>query len=319
MPGIGKARAGRDGSETCRPPARHQQQPGTDRPVEPRQPQIGPRPGRRDGVDPVAGRIGDAAAGLRHRASELPLSVSKVPPLPVLILDESGMREVPSASLRLGGGGAARSGGGVADAVAHGDRLAVIGFHDFDGVGRDGTARAVVRHEFHDLGLGGDESPEDLANFRALGLAVDGGLDRHDLWSAHRCAAAGIHRRRAGRPAHPHWRTAHGRPPPRPKPGAGRLLGRRHCPIATAEEPRPAVDGSACGEFAAGNCPGRRRPAPGHWQAEIARGRLRADWRPGIVRVRRPALADWACAEAENARDRTARAAQGAMRAIVIA
>ena len=65
VPGIGPPCAGRDRGERRRPPARQQQQPPADRPVEPRQPQIGPHPGRRDGIDPVSGRIGDASGGCR--------------------------------------------------------------------------------------------------------------------------------------------------------------------------------------------------------------------------------------------------------------
>ena len=106
VPGIWIGRAGGDGSKPGRPPARHQQQPGADWAVEAGKTKIWARPGGRDRVDPIAGRISDTSDGGRHRASGLPCSVSKVPPRPVFTLEVSGMREVPSASLRLGGGGA---------------------------------------------------------------------------------------------------------------------------------------------------------------------------------------------------------------------
>ena len=56
-----RPRVRRDRGERRRPPARHQQQPRADRPVEARQPQIGPQPGRRQRIDPIAGRVGDGA------------------------------------------------------------------------------------------------------------------------------------------------------------------------------------------------------------------------------------------------------------------
>ena len=60
------------GGERRRPPARHQQQPRADRPVEAGEPQIGPRPLRRAGVDPVAGRV--AQRGRPPRRSGVPAS-----------------------------------------------------------------------------------------------------------------------------------------------------------------------------------------------------------------------------------------------------
>ena len=72
-----------------RPPARHQQQPGSDRPVEAGEPQIGAGERRRETVDPVSGRIGDASGVLAHLLpSGVPVRVSKVP-RPVLMLLES--------------------------------------------------------------------------------------------------------------------------------------------------------------------------------------------------------------------------------------
>ena len=55
------------GSQRRRPPAWHQQQPGADRAVEPRQPQIGPRPQRRTAIDPIAGRIRNPGGRVAHR------------------------------------------------------------------------------------------------------------------------------------------------------------------------------------------------------------------------------------------------------------
>src|SRR5262249_4629447 len=86
------------------PPARHQQQPRADRPVEARQPQIGPRPGGGDAVDPIAGRIGDAARAAGHCESGLPVSVSKVDD-PFFVAEASGTVGVaPGASLKVGPG-----------------------------------------------------------------------------------------------------------------------------------------------------------------------------------------------------------------------
>src|SRR5262249_61034788 len=79
MPEVDRG-AGLDGSERHRPPARQQQQPGADRPVEAGEPQIGPRPGGGEAVDPVSGRGGDAArAGRQGRASGLVLSGAEGP------------------------------------------------------------------------------------------------------------------------------------------------------------------------------------------------------------------------------------------------
>src|SRR5262249_2893732 len=88
------------------PPAGHEQEPGSDRPIEARQPQIRPCPRRREAIDPIAGRIGDAAGAAIHRVfSGLPVSVSKVD-CPFLFAEASGTVGVaPSASLRLGAAG----------------------------------------------------------------------------------------------------------------------------------------------------------------------------------------------------------------------
>ena len=85
MPGIGIGLAGGDRGEPGRPPARQQQQPGADRAVEPRQPQIGPKPGRRGRIDPVAGRIGDAAR--RSRSSAQRVSGQRVEGAAALLAD----------------------------------------------------------------------------------------------------------------------------------------------------------------------------------------------------------------------------------------
>jgi len=54
------------GGQRRRPPAWRQQQPGSDRPIETGEPQIGPQPRRRAGVDPVAGRISNAGGRAAH-------------------------------------------------------------------------------------------------------------------------------------------------------------------------------------------------------------------------------------------------------------
>src|SRR6185437_10416534 len=89
--------------KTRRPPARHQQQPRSDRPVETGEPQIGTGENGREAIHPISGRIGDASGILAHLPSGVPVRVSKVPP-PLLIFLESVMG-APSASLRLGPAG----------------------------------------------------------------------------------------------------------------------------------------------------------------------------------------------------------------------
>ena len=103
--------------EPERPPARHQQQPGADRPVEPREPQIGPRPGRREAVDPVAGRIGDAPgpAALAHSAERRAGQRVDRCRVPVLMLLASGTRRGRASRSSVGPAGARRRGGGLAD------------------------------------------------------------------------------------------------------------------------------------------------------------------------------------------------------------
>ena len=64
----GREMAGDTAGERGRPPARQQQQPRSDRPVEAGEPQIGARPGRRAGVDPVAGRVSNAGGSAAHRS-----------------------------------------------------------------------------------------------------------------------------------------------------------------------------------------------------------------------------------------------------------
>src|SRR5262249_16478023 len=103
----------RTGRDACRkrgrPPARHQQEPGSDRPVEASEPEIGPRPWRRDGVDPVSGRIRNARGRIAHGYGylwrTLPFSVSKVlPPFFAVVTSGAAFAE-PSTSLRLGPAG----------------------------------------------------------------------------------------------------------------------------------------------------------------------------------------------------------------------
>ena len=90
--------------QSGRPPARHQQQPGADRPVEAGEPQIRAGESGRETVDPVSGRIGDASGALAHLLpSGVPVRVSKVP-RPVLMSVESIMGAL-SASLNVGPAG----------------------------------------------------------------------------------------------------------------------------------------------------------------------------------------------------------------------
>src|SRR5271166_5868497 len=93
--------AGVDGGQSNGPPTRYQQQPGADRPVETGEPKVGAQPSGGDAVDPITGRIGDAVRAVGHRASGLPIKVSKVPcPREA---DASGtVGVVPNASLRVG-------------------------------------------------------------------------------------------------------------------------------------------------------------------------------------------------------------------------
>src|SRR5262249_661655 len=105
VPGVDVG-AGADRGEPRRPPARHQQEPGADWPVETGEPQVGTRPGRSEAVDPVAGRIGDAPGAAGPRASGLPVSVSKVPcPFFVAVAESGTVGVVPRGSLRLGPAG----------------------------------------------------------------------------------------------------------------------------------------------------------------------------------------------------------------------
>ena len=131
MPGIGKAGAGCDRGKAGRPPARHQQEPGADRTVEAREAQIGPRPERRE----VSTQLPVASATRPHgsASSRERAAAQRIEGAALAGLDVGGIRnaEVPSASLRLGGGGAApvprrrcRRGWSC-------DRLAVIGFRAF--------------------------------------------------------------------------------------------------------------------------------------------------------------------------------------------
>src|SRR5262249_15755523 len=85
-----------------RPPAGDQEEPGTDRPVETREPQIRPHASGRESVDPVAGCIRDAAGRAAHRPSAFPVSVSNALLARFLALASGTVGLVPSASLRLG-------------------------------------------------------------------------------------------------------------------------------------------------------------------------------------------------------------------------
>src|SRR5262249_52242623 len=104
MPKI-DALAGGNGGERNRPPAWDQEEPGTDRAIETRKPQIRARPGGSEAIDPVAGRISDRARALGHRANGLPVSVSKVPRGLLAVAEPGTAGVVPKASLRLGAAG----------------------------------------------------------------------------------------------------------------------------------------------------------------------------------------------------------------------
>ena len=109
--GMGIRRLG-DRGKARRPPARQQQQPGADRPVEAGEPQIRAKGSGRETIDPIAGRIGDATRRLAHRASGLPLSESSVPrPVRVLSLLATGGL---NASLKVGAAGRAGFAGAAA-------------------------------------------------------------------------------------------------------------------------------------------------------------------------------------------------------------
>ena len=74
VPEIREAPAGRVGGQRRRPPARPQQEPPADRPLQPGEPGIGPKPLRHDTVRPVAAHgIGNdvlvGGHGHRHKAS----------------------------------------------------------------------------------------------------------------------------------------------------------------------------------------------------------------------------------------------------------
>jgi len=72
---------------------------GVDLAIEPGETEVRTRPLRRDCIDPVAGRIGNA----RHqRDSTLPFSVSKVLPPFFILLASGNAADDPNTSLRLG-------------------------------------------------------------------------------------------------------------------------------------------------------------------------------------------------------------------------
>src|SRR5262249_34325277 len=93
--------SGRYRGERGRPPARNQQEPGADRPVEASEPQIRARRGRSEAVDPIPGRIGDATGAAGHRPSGLPESVSNVCPFDAVAASGT-IGVLPSASLSVG-------------------------------------------------------------------------------------------------------------------------------------------------------------------------------------------------------------------------
>ena len=241
------------------------------------------------------------------------------------------MREVPSASLRLGGGGAAPGpGGGVADAVAHGDRTC----RDWPSSpsrrsGGMEQRSSVILHEFHDLGFGGDEGPERLADLPALGLAVDGGLERHALLSANSSRIGTNSSKQGGSAASACHRPGHG-----PRTGhrcataaPGRMLGRGAAPL------RRRRNRSRLGRKHVAGIGGRELPGAGGGRRGRVGGRELAgsgSGRRGRVGGRELSgsgsrgaglLLGQFCAAAGQAANvaSEARTAQGAMRAIVIA
>ena len=177
MPEIDLA-AGVDRREPNGPPARHQQEPGPDRPVEARQPQVGARPGGGEAVDPVSSRIGDATRAAGHRASGLPDSVSKVP-WPFLVDVVSGTTGVvPRASLRLGPLGRGPLRRHFANLLARLRGPAVSGPDLLEHFSGDAAGRALLFQALDHLGLGREERLEQFAQFLRLRLLLTGRLQR---------------------------------------------------------------------------------------------------------------------------------------------
>ena len=106
---LAETSRGDAGGQRRRPPARHQQQPGADRPVETGKPQIGPRPGRRARIDPVAGCVGNAGGRVAHRvgSSRENVAVQRIEGAAALLdgVASGSAAEEPSTSLRLGPAG----------------------------------------------------------------------------------------------------------------------------------------------------------------------------------------------------------------------
>ena len=177
VPGIGSPLAGGDGGERRRPPARQQQQPPADRPVETGQPQIGPHPGRRDGVDPVSGRIGDASGRGAH------LRLIALSGLPVERVEGAAprlRRSRPAGSARR----AHRSSSGPtgrrprgADLLADLHRSGVLRLDLLDRIRRHAADLLVGLQKLHHPAFRADELVEQRADLFARRLAVAGGLD----------------------------------------------------------------------------------------------------------------------------------------------
>ena len=174
------------GGQRRRPPARHQQQPGSDRPVETGEPQIRPRPWRRAGIDPVAGRIGNAGGGVAHRATghrvrTLPFSVSKVLP-PFLRRRRLGQAaEEPSTSLRLGAGRSAASAACCATAQTFFCMPSVFLWPAFSwsrDLRRNSAFGRIGFDIFDHLDFGLAEISDQLAGLVRRRMAVAGGLDQ---------------------------------------------------------------------------------------------------------------------------------------------
>ncbi len=174
MPDIDRL-AGANGGERRRPPARQQQQPGADRTVETREPQIRPHPVRREAVDPVSGGIGDASGRLAHRAKGLPVRVSigAAAGLPASVRGTFSGRAERIAQAWAGGLLGRRRADGIPD--LHGAAALVLDV--LDGLRRHAAARPDRFEGFDHSAFGGEEVLEQLASLRGGGLLLFGGVD----------------------------------------------------------------------------------------------------------------------------------------------
>ena len=165
-----------DGGKSGRPPARDEQQPRADRPVEAGEPQIGAGPAGREAVDPVAGRIGDATR-VAHRASWLPDSVSKVPkPRLVRIVRDGRRRAECFAEARAGRPRALR--GGVADLLGHLADVDVLRLHRLDRIRRNAAELGCLLEALIILTSAAMKALNSLQASVGRSLLFAGGLER---------------------------------------------------------------------------------------------------------------------------------------------